>query len=458
MYEKVFTNGLVFLGERLVKADIAINGEKIAAIGTELDGKTRIDVAGKWVLPGALDVHTHFSLPFAGAVSADDFFTGTRAGAIGGVTSIIDFLAQDGDEGILESFLRRLGKAQGEAAVDFSFHACIGRFSPAVEAQMPELPGKGINSLKVFTAYGKTGLMQSDFNLLRIMKSCRENGIMLSVHAENGLLIDDNLESRCGNLGIEALPATRPVLSEVEAIRRVGWYARETGCKTYIVHTSSGDGAEAIAGLRRDGAPIIGETCPQYLYLDDTKLAGPEGHYYSCCPPIRPLAQQANLWHQLGEGNLAVIATDHCPFNRADKDSWQGNIEKLPMGLPGIEILPALALNRFNCLDTITAIKSISENPAKIFGLFPEKGSLQPGTDADIMIFDPDCEWQISQEKLNMANDYSPYEGLRIKGKNLLTMLRGEIIFAAAQGGWKGKKGAGRFLARKKADSSFFGN
>jgi len=448
-------NGRVFLGNRLIEADLALEDEKIAAIGSDLDGSEVIDVKNKWILPGAIDAHTHFSLPFAGAVSADDFFTGTRAGAIGGVTTIIDFLAQQGEEGIFESFMRRLGTAQGEASVDFSFHACIGRFSAEVENQMPQLLEKGMNSLKVFTAYSKSGLMQSDRNLLKIMKICREHGIMLTVHAENGFLIDDNIEARGDNLGIEALPVTRPIITEVEAIRRVGWFAKETGCQTYIVHTSSGEGAAAIADLRRLGAPVIGETCPQYLYLDDSKLVAPDGHFFACCPPIRPVAQQTKLWHHIQAGDLAVVATDHCPFTRADKNTWQGRIDQLPMGLPGIETLPALVLNRNRGLDEISAIKTISENPARLFGLYPEKGSLEPGTDADLMIFDPDCIWKITQAELNMNNDYSPYEGLEIKGRNIMTFLRGQMIYSA-EAGWCGLRGAGRFLARKKADPSFF--
>lgn len=455
MYNKVLKNGLVFWGDNFIKADIAINNEKIAAIGSDLNGSENIDVTGRWVLPGAIDAHTHFSLPFAGAVSADDFFTGTRAGAIGGVTTIIDFLAQQGEEGIMESFLRRLAQAQGEAVVDFSFHACIGRFSPEVEKQMPELLSKGLNSLKIFTAYGKSGLMQTDFNLLRIMKACHENGIMLTVHAENGLLIDALLENSGENPGIEALPLTRPVLTEVEAIRRVGWFARETGCMTYIVHTSSGDGAKAINELRQAGAPVIGETCPQYLYLDDSKLVSPDGHYFGCCPPIREKSQQKGLWQQIETGSIAVVATDHCPFTRADKDLWQGSINKLPMGLPGIETLPALILNRNQAINQVAAIKAISENPARLFGLYPEKGSLEPGTDADIMVFDPNLEWEISNKDLHMATDYSPYEGLKVKGKNTMTMLRGKIVYCS-KNGWKGDCGGGQFLPRKKADSSFF--
>ncbi|MFZ5949381.1 MAG: amidohydrolase family protein, partial [Candidatus Rifleibacteriota bacterium] len=301
MFEKVLKNGQVFLGDRFIKADLAIEGEKIAAIGIELAGKKEIDTAGKWVLPGIIDAHTHFSLPFAGAVSSDDFFSGTRAGAIGGVTTIIDFLAQKGNEGFKDSFSSRMAIAEGQAAVDYSFHACIGRFSEQVKNEMAELENLGLTSLKVFMAYGKSGLMQSDASMLEIMKHCRHHGILLTLHAENGLLIDELFAKAQsdGRKGIRVLPETRPVISEAEAIRRAGMLARETGCNLYIVHTSSGAGADEIAGLKASGAPIIGETCPQYLYLDDSLFEGTSGHFFSCCPPIRPIIQQKNLWKNL---------------------------------------------------------------------------------------------------------------------------------------------------------------
>lgn len=457
MYDLVLKNGKVFLADRFVDLDLAISGEKIAAIGKNLSGARNINAANRWVLPGIIDAHTHFSLPFAGAVSADDFFTGTRAGAIGGVTTIIDFTAQQGEEGILAGLIRRKAQAAELAAIDYSFHACIGRFSEQVAAEMPQLLTQGLSSLKIFTAYGRSGLMQSDFNLLRIMKKCQEQGILLTVHAENGPLIDDLTAALSPEelIGIAALCKTRPVITEVEAIARVGAFARLTGCQTYIVHTSSGAGALTIASLRKNQTPIIGETCPQYLYLDDSLLQEPNGHYFSCCPPLRPVEEKAALWENLNNGNLAVIATDHCPFKRNDKDSWQKSISKLPMGLPGIETLVPLALQQNKGLPTATAIRALTENPARIFGIYPEKGCLLPGSDADVIIYDPHRDWEIDSTLLHMATDYSPYQGLQIRGINTMTISRGEVIYSE-EDGWQGKKGRGRFLKRRPTDSYFF--
>lgn len=459
MFEKVLKNAQIFWGDAFINADLAINGEKIAAVGRELKGKLEIDVSGRWILPGAIDVHTHFSLPFAGAVSADDFYSGSVAGACGGVTTFIDFTAQKGDEGVIESLERRRSQADGVTAIDYSLHACIGRFSPKVSEQLPELAKAGVTSLKIFMAYGKTGLMQDDTGLLKILSSCRDHGILVTVHAENGVIVDyltDEVAAAQG-LGIETLPLTRPVFTETEAIRRIADFSRHTGCKVYVVHVSSGEGAQIIGCERQKGALITGETCPQYLYLDDSSLSGPTGHFFGCCPPIRPRNQQELLWQRMAANDLAVVATDHCPFTTQDKNSWDNKTTSLPMGLPGIETLPLLVLNGVHSekISLQQAVKAISENPARIFGLYPEKGSLMPGTDADIMVYHPDCQHEITAKNLHMQTDYSPYEGLTCRGRIEMTFLRGEVIYHHNKG-WTGKKGGGRFLHRHAADPDFF--
>ena len=458
MYDLVFKQGNIFFNGNFVLADLAINGEKIAAIGENLIGKTEISAQNKWVLPGAIDVHTHFSLPFAGRVSADDFYTGSVAGAAGGVTTFIDFTAQNEGEGVLDSLKRRKAEAKNKAAIDYSFHACISNYNDAVIKQLPKLASEGVTSLKIFTAYRH--MMQTDDKLAEIMEKCKELNILVTVHAENGALIEALTEKalKQNNFGIEALSVTRPTFSEVEAIGRVADFARHTGCNAYIVHVSSGEGALRLAAERQAGAPINGETCPQYMYLDNSYFEKENGHYFACCPPIRPKNAQKHLYETLNNRGLAVVATDHCPFNKSDKDTWEENITKLPMGLPGIETLPMLVLNacRNNILSAEAAIKSITENPAKIFGLYPEKGCLQIGSNADIMLYDPDARQIIKQKNLHMNNDYSVYEGLKVKGKNLLTMLRGQIIYDAEHG-FKGKAGQGRFIKRRATDGSFFG-
>lgn len=459
MFEKVLKNGQVFWGDALIQADLAIENGHISAIGSHLRGKTEIDVSNRWVLPGAIDVHTHFSLPFAGAVSADDFYSGSVAGACGGVTTFIDFTAQKGNEGVLESLARRRKEADDLVAIDYSLHACIGRYSDKVNEQLPLLADHGVSSLKIFMAYGKSGLMQNDVGLLKILSACRDNGILVTVHAENGELVDylTDQATADGNLGIASLPATRPIFTETEAIHRIADFSRHTGCKVYVVHVSSGEGARIIGCERQQGTQITGETCPQYLYLDESQLSGPTGHFFGCCPPLRSHEQQQLLWQRVAANDLAVVATDHCPFTTADKNTWDNKITSLPMGLPGIETLPLLVLNGVHSekISLQQAVKAISENPARIFGLYPRKGSLIPGTDADIMVYDPDCNNLISSASLHMQTDYSPYEGLSCRGRNEMTFLRGNIVYSHEKG-WQGKKGGGRFISRHTADSEFF--
>ena len=458
MYNLVIKNGLVFFENSLIEADLAIEGEKIAAIGKNLSGEKEIDASGKWILPGAVDAHTHFSLPFYDSIAADDFYTGSIAGAAGGVTTFIDFTEQKNGEGIISSLERRMNEAK-PSAIDYSLHACIAKLTDQVLEEIAQLPGRGIMSFKIFTAYNKIGRMQNDECLYKIMETCKKSNVLVTVHAENGLLIDylTDQATKSGDIGITALPKTRPVFSESEAISRVCGFAKHTGCKTHIVHVSSGDGAEALKQARHSGAPVTGETCPQYLYLDDSVFNKPNGHYWGCCPPVRPLGQQENIWKCLADKDLSMVATDHCPFNKKDKDTWNGSINQLPMGIPGIETMPELILNGVpeGKLDLATAVRAISENPARIFGMYPEKGSLIPGTDADIMIYDPNAENIIQQKNLHMNNDYSVYEGLKIRGKNTMTVLRGKIIFCEKRG-WLGEKGAGRFIARKEPDGNLF--
>ncbi len=478
MFDLVFKDAQLRDGFQTFVADLAVEGGTISAIGTGLAGRREVQAGGKWLLPGFLDVHTHMSLPFAGAVSADDFFTGSRAGAFGGITTFIDFTAQHPGEGLREGFERRLTEARGRAAVDFSFHACIGREIDRPLADLAWAVETGLTSLKVFMAYSRVGLMQDDAGLYKVMEACRKAGVLVTVHAENGVLIDlltdrllagtagepareDPVRGRGdglppSSLGIGALPLTRPVYTEVEAVSRLGHLARATGAATYVVHLSSGDGATALATARRHGAPLLGETCPQYLYLSDAAFGGERGHDFGCCPPIRAAGQAAGLWAALHAGDLQVVATDHCPFRRADKDRWEGNITRLPMGLPGIETLGPLTLwgglNGHIPLDI--AIRALTAHPARLFGLYPRKGSLQPGADADLVLFDPDRSTELKAATFHMGSDYSPYEGLRGTGWPVMTVSRGEII--VDNGLWMGEAGRGRFLARGSAQLDGF--
>ena len=245
---------------------------------------------------------------------------------------------------------------------------------------------------------------------------------------------------------------TRPVFTETEAIRRLADLAVAAESALYVVHVSSGEGAAAVAASRKAGAKLLGETCPQYLYLDDSLLTPPNGHLYSCCPPLRPPGQPEKLWKHVSAGDIQVIATDHCPFTTAAKNTWQGNIGRLPMGLPGVETMPALLLSgcRERNIPVRLAVRAMSAAPARIFGLQSRKGSLCPGCDADLMLYDPEAEWSLAAAELHMATDYSIFEGRRIRGKPIMTVSRGEILVEG--GRWLGKAGRGRFLPRERFD------
>lgn len=454
MYDLVFKNALLMDGYNEWQGDLAVRDERIEAVGSGLSGRKEIDASGKWLMPGAIDAHVHMSLPFAGSISADDFESGSRAAAFGGVTTMIDFTAQQGDEGLKSAFERRFQAADGKAVIDWSLHACIGRLSKQVLDELEWAADAGLTSLKMFTAYARTGMMVDDGAVFGAMRRCREMGILPSFHAENGAVIDrlfDEFQAK-GMRGIESLPLTRPVFTETEAIRRIADLAKSADAAAYIVHTSSGDGAAEIRRARRAGVKLYGETCPQYLTLDDSLLKAPEGHLFSCCPPIRPAGQPQKIWDCMISGDIQVVATDHCPFTRAAKNTWGGTIGNLPMGLPGVETMPALVLSegRKRGIPVRLLVRSISALPARIFGLGATKGGLLPGHDADLMLYDPHAEWTVKASGLHMATDYSIYEGRSVQGKPVMTVSRGEII--VENGRWTGTRARGRFLARSRFD------
>lgn len=457
MFDIVFKDAVIKDGISTFEGDLAVKGEHIAAIGRGLSGKQEIGLKGKWLLPGAIDVHTHMSLPFAGAVSADDFLTGTRAAAFGGVTTIIDFLSQRPGEGIRESFSRRLSEAEGRAVIDFSFHACIGDWNDRVKEDLPWAFDQGLTSLKVFTAYKKAGLMLDDGEFFEMLEATREVGILPTVHAESGAVIDRMID-RLGAIGQTSMSAhidSHPVFTETEAVQRICHLAKAANSPVYIVHLSCGDSVPILRREQRHGTRVLAETCPQYLLLTDELLKSVQGHLFSCTPPLRPYEQPVQLWEGLADGTIQVLATDHCPFNRADKDSWNGDFRRLPMGLPGVETLLPLTLGK--CLEfnvsPDTIIRSLTSIPARIFGLYPRKGSLLPGADADVIVFNPKSSQRITAETLHGANDYSVFEGWPIQGKPEQTYSHGRLM--TDQGKFLGQAGTGRFLPRLRSQTIF---
>jgi len=453
--ELLIKNGTVVTATDKYKADVAIEGGKIVQIGAAIDpkgGAKLYDAAGKYVMPGAIDVHVHLQLPFCGTVSADDFENGTKAGACGGVTTVIDYAIQQKGYSLWEAIEARRKEADPKVCVDYSLHAGITDWSIAGR-EMDDVVKYGIPTFKMFMVYKAQGWMAEDSDLIQALEATARNGGRVTVHAENdsaiNLLIQRNAP-RAKELGAYGHALCRPNYTEYEAIRRAILWADVTGGRLYIVHMSTGEGADAVKAGRDKGADVHAETCPQYLLLDDELFKEPEGHLYGTCPQLRKPADQERLWRGLTEGTVQVVATDTCTFNTKQKSMWGGDFTKIPFGMPGVETLFPLmhtygvgagsfSLNRL--------VQVCSTNPAKLFGLYPNKGTIAVGSDADVLVFDPDREVTLSHNGLQTNCDWSPYEGFKLKGYPALTVSRGKVV--AENGKFVGVVGHGRFVTRK---------
>jgi dihydropyrimidinase len=442
--------------------DVLVQDEKVAALAAGFSGLSEtwqeaadrvVDATGKYVVPGGIDAHTHMEMPFGGTMSADTFETGTRAAAWGGTTMIIDFAIQTKGESLLAGMDSWQAKADSACAVDYSFHAIVSDVTEASLKEMDELVAQGVTSFKLFMAY--PGVFYStDKDILRAMDRATGNGALIMMHAENGIAIDAIVAAAIGRGQTDPIyhGLTRPVEMEGEAASRAIRLAEVTRAPLYIVHVSSAPALQAIVEARDRGQNVFAETCPQYLFLSEEDMARPgfEGAKFVCTPPLRPREHQAVLWRGLRTDDLSVVATDHCPFCFAEqKELGVGDFTKIPNGLPGVEnrmdlifqgvISGEISLTRW--------VEVTSTNPAKMFGLFPRKGTIAPGSDADIVIYDPAGEQTISATTHHMAVDYSCYEGLRIKGHVDTVFSRGRQIIGA--GAYTGEKGNGRIVPRQ---------
>ncbi|MEA1928888.1 MAG: dihydropyrimidinase, partial [Candidatus Auribacterota bacterium] len=415
--------------------------------GKDLSGRTEIDATGKLVLPGVIDGHTHLDTPIADSRTCDNFFTGTRAAARGGVTTVIDFTIGSPESSLLEDLAARKEAAAG-AVIDYTFHAeVIGRWSSR-EDEFAAMVKAGIGSFKFYTAYGSLGHRAGNGFLYHAFQRLAELNAVAMVHAED----DEIIESLLARLKPEdedsmlSLPRTRPAICEGSAINQVVYLAEETGVHLHIAHITSALGIEGLKRARRRGLRVSGETCPQYLLLNREVFAGDDARFYSLMPPLRTSADQEALWNALGDGTLSLVATDHCAFTREQK-RWKGSFRNLPYGLPGVETLLPLLYSE-GVIGGRIPLKALphllAEGPARIFGLYPRKGTLKIGGDADIVVFDPDQKWEISARILEMPTDFSPYEGLPVKGKVTTTISRGDIIYSESK--FQRDKGVGKFL------------
>jgi dihydropyrimidinase len=448
-------NGTVVTATDTLKADVLIDGEQVAAIGLHLDGSADrvIDARDRYVMPGAVDVHTHMELPFGGTFASDDFATGTAAAAWGGTTTIVDFAVQSYGQSLHQGLEDWQRKAEGKAHIDYGFHMIVREVNDGILSEMDQLVDEGVPSFKLFMAYPGV-FMLDDAAIFKAMSRTLENGGMIMMHAENGGAIDVLVKRYLAEGKVDPINhgLTRPSSMEGEATSRAIALARLAGVPVYIVHLSSKEALDAVRQARDDGAPAFAETCPQYLYLtlDDLGRPGFEGAKYVCSPPLRPAVHQDDLWKGLLQDDLQLVATDHCPFHfNKQKELGRGDFSKIPNGLPGVEDRFTLiydggvhqgriSLNRF--------VELVATAPAKMFGLYPRKGTIAPGSDADIVVFNPAIERTLSARTHHMNVDYSCYEGLTVHGLPEIVLQRGAVLVES--GAFKGRRGAGQFLKR----------
>jgi len=443
-------------------ADVFVDGEVVAAIGRDLPYKAdrTIDATGLFVMPGGIDVHTHMDLPFGGTNASDDFETGTVAAAFGGTTTIIDFAVQGMGEPLQKAYEEWRGKAEGKVAIDYALHMIV-RDMPEVQlGDMDEMIKEGVTSFKLFMAY--PGVFQvDDATIFRALKRTGDNGGFICMHAENGGVIDELVKQALldGKTTPKYHALTRPAEAEAEATGRAIALSEMAGVPIYIVHLSAADALAKVREARDKGLPAYAETCPQYLFLsyDNYEEPGFEGAKYVMSPPLRPKWHQDELWKGLAADDLQVVSTDHCPFCMKEgyaglpkqKELGIGDFSKIPNGAPGVETRLMLlydggvrqkriTLNRF--------VQLVSTAPAKLFGLFPRKGTVAVGSDADLVLFDPNAQTTLSYKTLHMRVDYNPYEGRVVTGHPKTVISRGEVV--VEDGNFTGKTGRGKFLKR----------
>lgn len=448
-------NGTIVTSEATRRADLLLEDETIAAIGERLDGPADrvIDATGRLVLPGGIDAHTHLDMPLSETVSsADDFESGTIAAALGGTTTIVDYATQERGGTLAAALERWHAKARGRAVVDYGFHMIVCDLSAAVEAELDAMVAAGVPSFKLFMAYPGR-LMLDDAAIFRVLLRSRENGGLVCLHAENGGVIQVLVERAlaAGRTHPREHARTRPARAEAEAIGRAAALAEIAGAPVFIVHLSSAEGLEEVERARARGVALHAETCPQYLCLSEERYDAPgaEGARWVMSPPLRRASSQEALWRGLAAGSIDTVATDHCPFTLADKRLGAADFSRIPNGAPGIETRLTLLWDagvRPGRLTPNRFVEATSTAPARIFGLHPRKGTIEVGSDADLVIWDPEARATISAATHHSRVDYSAFEGRQVTGGPETVLSRGSVI--VDRGRFVGRAGAGRFLPR----------
>ena len=448
-------NGRIITAVDDYVADILVDGDVIRTIGTDLiaDADTTIDASGKYVIPGGIDPHTHLDFPFGGTISSDDFRTGTIAAAAGGTTSIVDFAVQQRGHALSESLDIWHAKAEGKAAIDYGFHMIILDLPDSRIPEMDEMVRQGVTSFKMFMAY-PGAVMVDDTTIFKALTRASDNGAFVCLHAEHGLMIDVLVRQALaeGKTAPKYHAITRPPVAEAEATHRAIRMAEVAGAPVYFVHLSCSEALQEVQAARASQKYVYAETCPHYLALDSSRYdqEGFEGAKYVLTPPLREQWHQDELWKGLRNDDLQVVSTDHCAFRFADqKSAGRNDFSKIPNGGPGIEHRLAVLYTLGVCTGRISMnrlVQIFSTATAKLFGLFPRKGTIAVGSDADIVVLDPDKETTISVKTHHMNIDYNMYEGMKMKGMPDVVLSHGNLVISDGQ--YVGTPGQGRFMKR----------
>ena len=455
-FDSIIVGGTVVTATDTYVADVAISGGKIFAIGKDLpreNTRKLVDAAGKYVMPGGIDVHTHLDMPFGGTTSADDFDTGTRAALFGGTTTLIDFAIQYKGQSLRHAFDTWMEKASNKAVSDYAFHCIITDLADARLEEVNALVREGVTSFKLFMAYPGV-FMLDDASIFKVFRSAAKQGALVCMHAENGGAIDVIVKQALaeGKTAPKYHALTRPTTAEAEATARAIALAEMAGAPVYIVHLSCNDALQKVREAQDRGLPVYAETCPQYLYLslENFDVPGFEGAKYVFTPPLREKWHQEKLWEGLRQDHLQVVSTDHCPFCfKEQKELGKDDFTKIPNGGPGVEHRMSLifsggvasgrfSVNRF--------VQLVSTTPAKLFGLYPRKGTIAVGSDADLVIFDPKRQHTISAKTHHMRVDYSMFEGINVTGMPHTVISRGEVMIEGEK--FLGRPGRGQFVKR----------
>ena len=431
----LFKGGTVVSSDGMKKLDILVNGEKILEVGEELElGDARIiDVRGKLLFPGFIDAHTHMALEVSNTITADRFGTGTKAELAGGTTCIVDYATQYRGESLRQALDNWHKKADGQSSCDYAFHLALTDWNEEISRELEEIVQKETCSFKLYMTYDT---MVDDETMYAILSRLKELGGIAGVHCENNGIIQARLkeleESKGKRTDVSDYPWTRPKEAEAEAVGRLLKIAKCVDTPVIVVHLSTAAGYREILKAREEGQTVYIETCPQYLLMDESKYSLPaeEARHYMIAPPLRRKKNQDILWQALSEGRIQTIATDHCSFTKEQKMAGANDFSKTPCGMPGAEERPALIWQFGVNEDRITAEQMciyLAENPAKLYKLYPRKGALMPGSDADIVVWNPDTEWTMTAESQQSACDYCPMEGTKIRGRAEQVYLRGRL-------------------------------